>query len=286
MIPEPFEYFAPSSVQEAVSLAQRYGGDAKFLSGGHSLLPMMKMRLASPKYVIDLGSIGELTQISEEAGKVKIGALVNHHAVETSSVVRSRCPLLAQTASEIGDPQVRNRGTIGGSIAHADPAADYPAGLLALDAEMEVEGLSGRRMVAASDFFVGLFSTALEDSEVLVAIHVPVLEGNTGTAYKKFRQQASGFAIVGAAAIVGKDEGGKCSRIAVAVNGVGPKAFRASGVEESLCGKILSQRNIANACRDVASGVDALSDIHASAEYRRAMADVYARRAITTAAGL
>ena len=284
MIPEAFEYFAPSSTQEAVSLAQRYGGDAKFLSGGHSLLPMMKLRLAAPRYVIDLGGIGELSGIREEDGGLKIGALVTHHAIERSDLVRKRCSLLAETASAIGDPQVRNRGTIGGSIAHADPAADYPAALLALDMEMEIAGTSGRRVVRAEDFFVGLFSTVLHEGEILVGIRVTSLAARAGGAYRKLRQQASGFAIAGAAAVVEKDEGGKFQRVRLALTGIGPMAFRARQVEQSLTGKTASEKNIAAACRQVAGGIpDALSDIHASADYRRAMADVFARRALLAA---
>lgn len=284
MIPEAFEYFAPSSTQEAVSLAQRYGSDAKFLSGGHSLLPMMKLRLAAPRYVIDLGGIGELSGIREEDGGLKIGALVTHHAIERSDLVRKRCSLLAETAETIGDPQVRNRGTIGGSIAHADPAADYPATLLALDVEMEIAGTSGRRVVRAEEFFVGLFSTALSEGEILVGIRVTALNARAGSAYQKLRQQASGFAIAGVAAVVEKDEGGKFQRVCLALTGIGPKAFRARQVEKFLSGKTASERNIAAACRQVAGGIpDVLSDIHASAEYRRAMADVFARRALLAA---
>ncbi|MBI4456455.1 MAG: xanthine dehydrogenase family protein subunit M [Acidobacteria bacterium] len=284
MIPEAFEYFAPSSIQEAISLARRYGGDAKFLSGGHSLLPMMKLRLAAPKYIIDLAGIGELTQISEEGDSLKIGALVTHKAIETSDEIQSRCRLLAEAAFEIGDPQVRSCGTIGGSVAHADPAADYPAALLALDAEVRIEGPSGGRSVRASDFFVDLFTTALQQGELLVAIHVPVLAHNVGTAYKKLRQQASGFALVSAAAVVAKDEGGKCTHIAVGISGVGPKAFRASKVEESLLGKTLTEKNITNASHHVTASVDVQNDIHASAEYRSAMADLFAKNAIWVAA--
>ncbi|HEY2932003.1 MAG TPA: xanthine dehydrogenase family protein subunit M [Acidobacteriota bacterium] len=284
MIPEAFEYFSPASTQEAISLSRRYGTDAKFLSGGHSLVPMMKLRLATPRQVIDLGGIQELAQISDQGEKIKIGALVTHRAIETSQTLKNRCALLPQTASEIGDVQVRNRGTIGGSIAHADPAADYPAALLALDVQIEIEGDSGRRQVPAVDFFLDLFTTALSPGELIVAIHVPALPRGAGSAYQKLRQQASGFAIAGAAAVVSKDEGGKCQKIAVALTGVGPKAFRLTRVEEALRGKSLTESNVTRACKDVAAGVDVQGDIHASTEYRTAMADVFARRAILAAA--
>ena len=286
MIPEPFDYFRPSTVREAVLLAQRYGGEAKFLSGGHTLLPLMKLRLASPKYLIDLGGISELAQVSQQEGWLRIGALASHHAVERSQIVAKLCPLLAQTAAEIGDVQVRNCGTIGGSVAHADPAADYPAALLALDAQVVVEGPSGQRTIAAGDFFRGLFSTALEEGELVVAVQVPVLAPESGTAYRKLRHPASGFAIAGAAAVVAKDAAGKCHRISVALTGVGPRAFRASGVEQALVGKNLSARGIASACQRVAAGVEVQGDIHASSGYRSAMADVFACRAICAAAGL
>ena len=267
-----------------MSLAQRYGSDAKFLSGGHSLIPMMKLRLAAPRVVIDLGGIGELSGIREEDGGLKIGALVTHHMIERSDLVRKRCSLLSETAAAIGDLQVRNRGTIGGSIVHADPAADYPATLLALDAEMEIEGTSGRRVVRAEEFFVGLFSTALSEAEILAGIRVAAPNARAGSAYQKLRQQASGFAIAGVAAVVEKDEGGKFRRVSLALTGIGPRAFRARQVEQALSGKTASERNIAAACRQVAGGVpDVLSDIHASADYRRAMADVFAKRALVAA---
>lgn len=284
MIPAAFEYFLPASVPEALALARRYGSDAKFLSGGHSLLPVMKMRLAAPKAVIDLSGIPGMDQISTTGDTLRIGAMTTHHQIETSEVIRRSCPLLSQVAVEIGDPQVRNRGTIGGSIAHCDPAADYPAALLALDAELEIQNAGGSRRVAVADFFVDLFTSALGEGELLVAVHAPVLKAGVGTAYQKLRQQASGFATAGVAAVLERNPGGECSRIAVAITGVGPKPFRASDLEKALLGKNLNERTISKACRGVGSGVEALSDMHASAEYRKAMADVFAKRAIISAA--
>ena len=283
MIPAAFEYFAPASVQEALSLAQRYGSDAKFLSGGHSLLPVMKMRLAAPKVLIDLARIAGMREILAQGERLRVGALATHHDVETSESVRNSCPLLSQTASEIGDPQVRNRGTIGGSVAHSDPAADYPAALLALDAEMELQSVTGNRRIAAGDFYVDLFTSALGEGELLVAVHVPVLKQGTGTAYQKLRHQASGFAVAGVAALLEKNAAGECIRIAVAVTGVGPRPFRASNLERALLGKVLNERNITKACREVASEIEALSDMHASGEYRKAVADVLVRRALVSA---
>jgi len=284
MIPEAFEYFVPSSLREAMSLAQRYGGDAKFLSGGHSLLPLMKMRLAAPKYLIDLAGIPDMDQVSQTGEKLRIGARATHHQIEINPLVRKGCPLLAQTAAEIGDPQVRNRGTLGGSIAHSDPAADYPAALLALDAEIEIHNSAGTRIVPAADFFVDLFTSVLAEGELVVAVHVPLLRIGAGTAYKKLPQQASGFAVTGVATVLERDAKGTCTRIAVAVTGVGPRPFRATAVETALVGKNLNERTISDACRQIAASIDALSDIHASAEYRKAMTDVFAKRAIADAA--
>ncbi|HEV2221857.1 MAG TPA: FAD binding domain-containing protein, partial [Candidatus Acidoferrales bacterium] len=203
--------------------------------------------------------------------------------VITSELLRAKCPLLPETASEIGDMQVRNRGTIGGSVAHADPAADYPASILALDAEMVVQSSSGKRTIPAADFFVDLLTTQIRPGEILTEIRVPIKRAGEGTAYKKFHQPASGFAIVGAAARVIASKAGQIEDIALGMTGVGSKAYRATAVEKSLRGKTASETLIADACAKAAQGVDPLGDIFASAEYRREMASVFARRAITSA---
>jgi carbon-monoxide dehydrogenase medium subunit len=283
MIPSEFEYQAPKTLDEALRALGRHGDEAKILAGGHSLLPMMKLRLASPRYVVDIGRIRGMDYIREERDKIAIGALTTHAQVITSELLRAKCPLLPETASEIGDMQVRNRGTIGGSIAHADPAADYPASILALDAEMVVQSSSGKRTIPASDFFVDLLTTQIRPGEILTEIRVPIKRAGEGMAYKKFHQPASGFAIVGAAARVIATKSGQIEDIALGMTGVGSKAYRATAVEKSLRGKTASESLIADACAKAAQGVDPLGDIFASAEYRREMASVFARRAITSA---
>ncbi len=283
MIPSEFEYQAAKTLDEALRALGRHGDEAKILAGGHSLLPMMKLRLASPRYVVDIGRIRGMDYIREERDKIAIGALVTHAQVIASELLCAKCPLLPETASEIGDMQVRNRGTIGGSVAHADPAADYPASILALDAEMVVQSSSGKRTIPAADFFVDLLTTQIRPGEILTEIRVPIKRAGEGVAYKKFHQPASGFAIVGAAARVIAGKAGQIEDIALGMTGVGSKAYRATAVEKSLRGKTASESLIAEACAKAAQGVDPLGDIFASAEYRREMASVFARRAITSA---
>ena len=283
MIPSAFEYFAPRSLDEALQLLARHGGEAKLLAGGHSLLPLMKLRLAAPSAVIDLGRISGLAYIREEGGQIAIGAMTTHAEVEQSPLLQRRASLLAETAAEIGDVQVRNRGTFGGSLAHADPAADYPAAVLALDAELKLASQKGTRTVAAKDFFLDMLTTALEPGEILTEIRFAADDPRTGSAYRKLHQPASGFAIVGVAARLQLDAGGKCAAAAVGVTGVGPKAYRASGVERLLVGQALDPKRIAQAAAKAAEGVEPLADLHASARYRRAMAEVFARRALSQA---
>lgn len=283
MIPAPFEYSAPKTLEEALRLVERHGDEAKILAGGHSLLPLIKLRLAQPRYVIDIGGLRGMSYIREENGQIAIGALTTHADIESSNLLRTKCPLLAETAATIGDVQVRNRGTIGGSLAHADPAADYPAAILALDAEMIAATSAGTRSIPASEFFVDMLTTALRAGEILSQIRIAPREPGTGSAYEKMHQPASGFAIVGVAARVKATKDGKIEKISVGVTGLGPKAFRATEVENALAGKKGSEKLFAEAARQVAEGIDALSDLHASAEYRREMAAVYARRAIEKA---
>ena len=281
MIPAPFEYAAPKSLDEALRLIECHGDEVKLLAGGHSLLPLMKLRLASPRFLIDLGRLRGLDYIREEAGKFLIGALTTHAQIESSTLLREKCPLLPETAAEIGDVQVRNRGTVGGSLAHADPAADYPAAILALDAEIVATSTSGKRTIPASEFFVDLLTTALRPGEILTEVRVPVAGARTGMAYKKLHQPASGFAIVGAAARVTLYSEGKIEDVALGITGLASKAFRAVNVEKLLRDK--DPNSLAAATKSVAEGVEPLSDIHASAEYRRAMAAVFARRALQLA---
>jgi carbon-monoxide dehydrogenase medium subunit len=283
MIPAAFEYHAPRSLDDALRLVERHGDEAKLLAGGHSLLPLMKLRLASPRFIIDLGKIRGLSYIRAEDGQISIGAMTTHALVESSTLLLEKCPLLPETAAQIGDVQVRNRGTIGGSLAHADPAADYPASILALDAEIVALSSAGTRTIPATEFFVDLLTTLLRPGEILTEIRVPVLAARTGTAYQKLHQPASGFAIVGAAARVALSRNGKIEDAAVGITGLGAKAHRAAAVERALRHKAISPKLLADAARHAARGVDPLSDIHASAEYRREMAAVYARRALERA---
>jgi carbon-monoxide dehydrogenase medium subunit len=279
MIPQTFEYTAPKTLDEAVALA---GSGAKPLAGGMSLIPMMKLRLASPEHLVDLGRIQDLNYIREESGTIQIGATTTHDAVESSALLRAKCPLLAQTAAAIGDVQVRNMGTIGGSVAHADPSADYPAALQALEAKIVIRGVKGERTVSAADFFVDSFTTALESGEIIREIVVPVEEAATGTSYQKNVQPASGFAIVGVAVRV-RRSGGKISMARIGVTGLSNVGYRATAAEKALEGTGGSVEDVRIASALVAQGADANSDLHASADYRKHLTAVYAARAISAA---
>lgn len=283
MIPEPFEYHAPKNLAEATRLVGQFGEDGKLLAGGHSLVPLMKLRLASPGHLIDITGITELSYIREDGGQIQIGALTTHFKLESSELLISKCPLLPETAREIGDVQVRNKGTLGGSLAHSDPAADWPAAILALGAEIQAASARGERWIPAKEFFVDLLRTALQADEILTAIRVPALPARAGDTYRKLHHPASGFAVVGVAARAVLDEKGSLAEIGVGITGVGPKAYRASAVEEALRGKPPSSKRLAEACAHAADGVEANSDLFASADYRRHLASVYTRRAIEKA---
>lgn len=283
MIPSNFEYFAPKSVPEALSLLSKYQEDAKILAGGHSLLPQMKLRLAAPRYVVDIGRIPGLAYIKEENGKISIGTLTTHYALESSALLKQKCPLLSETAAAIGDVQVRNRGTIGGSLVHADPAADWPAAVLALNAELRVMGKSGQRTIKAEDFFVEMMTTAVQSTELLVEIRIPQLPAHTGCTYLKMHQKASGFAIVGVAARVTLDANQTCQEVGIGITGVAPKVYRAKSVEAELRGKKLDLAAIRQAAQKATDGIEALADLHASSEYRSHLSRVYTRRALEAA---
>ena len=226
MYPAQFEYHTPGTVKDALALLGKLGDDAKLLAGGHSLLPAMKLRLAQPKHLVDLRKVPGLSGIKEEGGMLVIGAMTTHYAIESSAVVKAKCPVLAATAGLIGDPMVRNMGTIGGSLAHADPAADYPAVIIACGAEMVAEGPKGKRTIKADDFFKGLLTTALAADEILTEVRVPVCGPKVGCAYQKFPHPASRFAVVGVAAVLTMD-GGKVSKAGIGITGAGTKAVRA-----------------------------------------------------------
>lgn len=280
MIPQTFEYTAPKTLDEALALL---ADGAKPLSGGMSLIPMMKLRLAAPDHLVDLGRLKDLNYIREENGALHIGATTTHQEVAASALVRGKCPLLAQTAGCVGDPQVRNRGTIGGSVAHADPSADYPAALQALEAKFVLRGAKSERIVAAADFFLDTFMTALEPGEIVREVIVPVEEAGTGTHYEKVVQKASGFAVVGIAVRVSRKAGGKIEWVRIGVTGLSNHAYRATAVEKALEGTGGSATEVQHAAAFVAQGVDANSDLHASAEYRKHLAVVHTARALMAA---
>ncbi len=284
MYPATFEYHRAASVEEAVGLLARYKDDAKLLAGGHSLIPMMKLRLAQPKHVVDIRRIGGLSGVREEGGAIVVGALTPHYAIESSASLKQKCAVLPEAAGMIGDPQVRNLGTIGGSLAHADPAADWPAVVLALGAELKATGPKGARTIKADDFFKGLLTTALAPDEMLTEIRIPAAAAGTGTAYIKHPHPASRFPVVGVAAAVTLGGDGKCTAARVGVTGVGSTATRAKGVEAALVGKTLDAGTIQAAAAKAADGIDISADLQGSIEYKRHLTHVYARRAIEAAA--
>ena len=283
MIPAAFDYRRPTSLAEAARLLAAHADDAKILAGGHSLVPMMKLRLANPTLLIDIGRLSELSGIREQSGTLIIGAGTTHHTVASSALVQQRCPLLAETAAAIGDVQVRNRGTIGGSLAHADPAADWPAAVLALGAQIKLIQAGGERLVRATDFFVDLLTTAMESREILTEIHVPANPPRTGGAYLKVAQPASGFALTGVAAQVTLGANNTVQSVAVGVTGVSDKAFRASATERALQGQAATADAVTQAAARATDGIEAQGDIHASAEYRLHLTRVYTQRALQRA---
>jgi carbon-monoxide dehydrogenase medium subunit len=284
MIPTNFDYFAPATIDEALKLLDQHGDDCKILSGGHSLIPVLKLRLASPAAVIDIGRIPQLKTIRVDGDTIRIGANVTHSEIAGAAELKQHCPLLAETAAQIGDQQVRNRGTLGGSLTHADPAADWPAAILALDAEIVARSSKGERVIKAADFFVDMLTSAVQPNEIVTEIRIAKPAQPNAAVYLKAPQSASGFAVVGVAAQL-KLNNGQCEEIGIGITGLAPKAFRASSVETALRGKALDEASVAAAAANAdADASDAMEDIHASAEYRRHLARVYARRAVQAAA--
>ena len=276
MYPAQFEYFRPTTIDEAVKLLAQHGDDAKVLAGGHSLIPAMKLRLARPKAVVDIGRIANLNYIRTQEGRIALGAMTTHGEIAASALLRERCPLLPETAAHIGDMQVRNKGTIGGSLVHADPAADWAAAILALDAELDVVGPRGRRTIPAGRFFVDLLQTALGPDELLVEIRVEATPRSV--AYVKTEQKASGFALAGVGVVI--DARGT----RVGITGIAPKAYRATAVERAIgAERSLTPERVSQAAMHAADGVTPLSDIHASAEFRAHLAQVNTKRALLRA---
>lgn len=282
MIPVSFDYTRPSTVDEAVAALRDAGEDAKVLAGGQSLIPVLRLRLAAPTTVVDLGGVPDLVGVREDGDSLVIGAMTSHATVASHQLVRQHAPLVAQAAGSIGDPQVRHLGTFGGSLAHADPAGDLPSVAVALDAVMVVAGEGGRREVPASEFFTDYLTTVLEPTDVLVEVRLPKLTG-WGTHYEKFNRVAQAWAIVGVAAAVRRDNGA-IAEARVALTNMGPTPVRATAVEQALVGA--GADSLAAACDTAAEGTSPSDDVTASADYRRHLARVLTRRAVAAAAGL
>ncbi|MGI9075811.1 MAG: FAD binding domain-containing protein [Gemmatimonadaceae bacterium] len=283
MYPAPFEYHAPGSLDDAIALLGEYGEDAKLIAGGHSLLPLMKLRFTQPAHLIDLRKIPGLAEIRDEGSSVVIGARTTHAMLEASAVLQRKIPLLAETAGCIGDPIVRNIGTIGGSLAHADPGADLPAAILALEAEMTAVGPRGARIIPAREFFVGTLTTALDATEVLSEIRVPVPPERSGSAYEKFAHPASRYALVGVAAIISLGSGDVIQQARVGITGVGTRATRSARVEQALTGKRADDSLIRDAASHAADGLEPRGDLQGPPEYKAHLVRVSTRKALNRA---
>jgi carbon-monoxide dehydrogenase medium subunit len=279
MTPEKFEYYAPRSLEEALALLEKYGDDAKVLAGGQSLLAAMKLRLAAPKVLVDLNRIDELRGVRDDGDRLSIGAMTRYADIKDAELVRRTCPLLPQTLAVVADAQIRNRGTIGGSIAHADPAGDLPAAALALDADLHAVSRRGERWIKATDFFVTTYTTTLATDEILTAVRVPALNGRRSV-YLKAARRPSDFAMVGVAAVASVATDGTCADIALAITGVADRPYRAQAVEHGLRGKRPDAAGLAAAAASATEGIDVAADVHASSAYRAQLTRVYVERAL------
>ena len=292
MFAASFDYQKPGSVADAIQILSN-NGEAKVLAGGQSLIPLLKLRLARPTVVVDIGGIQELKGITVDGATMRVGSLTTHAEIASSHQVHESCEMLAEAAAGVGDPAVRNRGTIGGNVSHADPASDLPTVLTALNANFSVQGQGGlvsrgSRSVPASEFFTGAFTTALAENEILTGVEVPVLQPNQVAEYAKMAHPATHFAVVGAAVVITLEEGTRCTAASVAVGGLVPKPMRAPSVENALVGQQLTQELITAAADRVADdlGSDIIGDIFASADYRKAMAAIELKHALFHAVGL
>lgn len=282
MHPYPFAYHRATSVEEALELLST-AEEAKLLAGGQSLLPVLKLRLAQPGALIDISEIAALRGARVEGESLVIGALTTHHDLATDPLVAEHAPLLAQIAHVVGDQQVRNRGTFGGVLAHADPAGDYPAGVLALEATVVAQGPDGTREIPINEFFIGFMTTALHEHEIVTEIRIPLAPSGTGVNYQKLANPASGYATVGVAAVVTTADDGSISSLKLGLTGVGDMAYRATAVEEALAGSMPNKEAVKTATAKAVDGIDVLDDLHAPSAYRSKVACNLARRAITTA---
>ena len=283
MIPAPFDYHAPGSLAEAIGLLQQHGDDAKVLSGGQSLLPLLKLRLASTAHLVDIGRIPGLEYIKEEGGYLKIGGRTRESALERSDVIKAKYPILHDTALVIADPLVRNRATVGGNLAHADPANDHPATMLALGAEVVAAGAGGERVIPITQFFTGIFSTALRPGEILVEIRIPAPPPRSGGAYVKLERKVGDFATAAAAAQVTIGADGKIARAGIALTSAGPTPIKATAAEQFLLGKLPDGAAIAQASKLASDAASPSADRRGSVEYKREMARVLTARALTRA---
>ena len=283
MIPQSFEYFRPETVSEAIALLKEHGDGAKILSGGQSLIPMMKIRLARPEYLIDINRLANLQYIKEEDGFLKIGGLTREADLETSSLIRSKYPIILDTAAMIADPQVRNLATVGGNLAHGDPANDHPATMLALGAEVIATGQGGERTIPIAGFFLSVFTTALEHGEILTEIRIPIPPSGSGGAYFKLERKVGDFATVGVAAQVTLDGSGVCRRAGIGLTNVGATPIKAVRAEGILVGKTIDERQISQAAQLAAEEAEPSSDLRGPAEYKVSMVRELTKRALVRA---
>jgi carbon-monoxide dehydrogenase medium subunit len=283
MIPKSFEYFRPETVSEAIALLKEHGDSAKILSGGQSLIPMMRFRLARPEYVIDINRLADLQYVKEEGGFLKIGGLTREADLEASSLIRSRYPIILDTAASIADPQVRNMATVGGNLAHGDPANDHPATMLALGAEIIATGQRGERAIPINDFFLSVFTTALEPGEILTEIRIPIPPSGSGGAYFKLERKVGDFATVGVAAQVTVDGAGVCRRAGIGLTNVGATPIKAARAEGFLVGKAIDENQISQAAQLSAEAAQPSSDLRGPAEYKVSMVKELTKRALVRA---
>lgn len=284
MKPPPFEYFDPTTIDETVSVLQQYGDDAKVLAGGQSLMPLLNFRLARPAAVVDINGVSELDYLRKEDGWLAIGALVRQRAAELSGLVAEACPMLAEALPLIGHFQIRNRGTIAGSLAHADPAAELSAVAVVLGAELRIKGLHEDRSISAEQFFISYLTTALAPNELLVEVRFPTARPRTGYAFAEFARRHGDFALVGVAAVIEQDEASRCSDVRLVFTGIGPVPLLFTDEKGQLRGELLTVKAMNAFAARVAAGLKPDSDLHASAEYRRELAAVLAERALGVAA--
>jgi CO/xanthine dehydrogenase FAD-binding subunit len=283
MKPSAFEYFAPTTVNEAIALLEKYEDEAKILAGGQSLVPIMNFRLGRPEVLIDINKIKELDHIKEEGGDLLIGALTRERDLELSPLVQEKCPILAEAVSFVGHVPIRNRGTFGGSLVHADPSSELPTVICCLGGEMKVVGPSGERTLEPEAFFLTYLTTSLEPSEILVEVRIPTLPQNTGWSFVELSRRSGDFAIVGVATLLFMEDGGVCKEARIALGGVAPTPIRAEEAEALLSGQVITDELIEKAGKEAAEATEAEPDYHATAEYREEMARIFVQRGLLEA---